>query len=329
MKLGKARYGGGGSFAKRKYFKLKDGESVFRILPPLGDLADRGIWSVFYRVHYGYVDSQGKSKAFQSPLVKNNKTKMIEVPDPALEKIEKLKAELAKAKATGNVALTEKLAKLVGDGKILGQFNLDSNHYMNVLDTQGNIGVLKIRHKAKLALEATIKRLRENGVDPLSPEDGRFFVFRRTGKGLDTTFQVDILKEKMNVPGVGMVEKDVVHVLDDSIVSRLESEAADLDKIYKKISAEEVARIVTEGPTAVDEILGSSSDGNDTPEESGVPESSSAESVSIPAVPTVATSGYVTTNVSHTAAEPTPAQAVSTPQSEQSDEDFLRSMGLI
>ena len=41
MKIGKAKYGAG----KKTYFKLKDGDQTFRILPPLGDLADDGVFT--------------------------------------------------------------------------------------------------------------------------------------------------------------------------------------------------------------------------------------------------------------------------------------------
>lgn len=249
MKIGKASYGGGN---KRTYFKMKDGDNVYRILPPMGELADKGIWSVFYNVHYGYKNSEGKLRPFQSSLVKNYKTKMIEVPDAALERIEKLKAQLEAAKKAGNSVLVAKLNELVGQK---GMFNLDNNHYVNAIDAQGNIGILKLRHRCKVALDATMKRLRENGVDPLSVEDGRFFVISRSGMGLDTTFQVSVLSKKLNVPGVGDVQQEVVHVLDSAIIARLATEAADLGNLFKRPTAEQVVRIVAEGSPAVDEIL--------------------------------------------------------------------------
>ena len=248
MKIGKASYG----YTKKKYYKLIDGAVTFRILPPLGELADDGKWSMFYDVHYGYTNSAGKLRPFQSPLVKNYKTKMIEVPDAALERIEKLKAEMEKAKESGDTVKYNKLNELVGQK---GKFNLDKNHYMNVVDLEGNIGILKLRHKAKLALDAEIKALREKGIDPLSVDDGRFFTFRRSGMGRDTTFKVEVHTETINVPNVGEVKREVKHVLTDDLIKRLSKEAADLSKLFKKPTAEEVARIVKEGPSAVDEIL--------------------------------------------------------------------------
>src|SRR5271156_5912088 len=163
MKIGKPKYGG--EFVPTKYWKLKDGESTFRILPPLGDLADDGIWSVFYKVHYGYRNTQGRMRVFQSCLEVDRRSKMVMVPDAAVERIERLKMELEKAKTSGNRNAIEKFKQL------LQQYNLDNNHYVNAMDTQGNIGVLKLRHRAKQALDAVIKKLNTQDVDPLGPDD--------------------------------------------------------------------------------------------------------------------------------------------------------------
>lgn len=239
-KIGKARYGALGQ-PQRKYFKLKDGEQAFRILPPLGELADTGRWSMFHSVHYGYKTSDGKQKPFLSPEVKNRKTNVVEIRDAAKERIEMLKAEFEKVKKSGNKAALDKLNALVGP---TGTYNLDNNHYMNVVDREGNIGILKLRHRAKLALEAEIKKLNADGVDPLSPEDGRFFVFTRSGLGRDTVFAVRVLKEKMTVQGVGTVERDVVHKLDDELLNRLEREAGELGKLFRKLTAEQVSKVV-------------------------------------------------------------------------------------
>ena len=246
--FGKARFGGS---TRRKYFKLKDGEQVYRILPPMGDLADSGRWSMFHNIHYGYKTSDKKLKPFLSCEVKNRQNKMVEVPDAAKERLQMLKAKLEEAKKTGNKAALEKLNALVGRD---GVYNLDSHHYMNVIDAQGNIGILKIRHKAKLALDVEIKKLEAKGINPLSPETGRYFIFTRTGNALDTTFSVDVLQEEVEVPGHGKLNRDVNHVIDQDTENRCGvfdadgnfnfKEAASLDKLFKKLTAEQVAKVV-------------------------------------------------------------------------------------
>jgi hypothetical protein len=253
MKIGKPKYGG--EFVPTKYWKLKDGESTFRILPPIGELADDGIWSMFYRVHYGYRNSFGKMRVFQSSLVTDRASKMVTVPDAAVERIDKLKAELEKAKSSGHAMSIAKLKEL------LQQYNLDSNHYVNAMDLQGNIGVLKLRHRAKQALDATIKKLNGAGIDPLSPEEGLFLTFTRSGMGLDTTFQVSVAQREENIPGVGKVKRDMYHTLTPEIIARLGKEARELGKLFKAISSDDIGRIVstcdlnTGKSSAIDEIF--------------------------------------------------------------------------
>lgn len=240
-KIGKAKYGS----TQKKFWKLKDGEQVYGILPPLGDLAADGRWSVYYKVHYGYTNSAGKSRPFQSCEVKSRKAPyMVEVPDAASERLTMLKGQLEKAKAAGDEKAKEALFKLVGGQK--SRYNLDNNHYVNAIDLQGNIGILKLRHKAKLALDEEIKTLRKNDVDPLGLENRRFFVFTRSGKANETMFKVSVYKKKLNVAGVGDVEQEVVSNLTDDVLDRLASEAAQLNKIFKTPTAEQVAQIVKE-----------------------------------------------------------------------------------
>lgn len=330
VKIGKARFGGQNQ--QRKYFKLKDGEQAYRILPPIGELADQGRWSVFHSVHYGYKSSDGRQKPFLSCEVKNRKNGMIEVADAAKDRIVNFKAKYEEAKKAGNKAAVEALEPLVGP---TGMYNQDNNHYMNVVDAQGNIGILKIRHKAKLALEAEIKQLNADNVDPLSVDDGRFFVFTRSGMGRDTTFGVKVLKEKLKVEGVGVVERDVVHVLDEDTINRLEAEAGQLGKIFKALTAEEVKQIVdgsdlkTGISPVLDQIFGKAAtaaaadDGaGDTPDTDSVAVDVTG-TVAAAATTTVATTGTTAhadtgtkTAAPKTTAKVTPKATVVTPKTQ-------------
>lgn len=361
--FGKAKFGGN----KRNWWKLKDGDSVYRILPPMGDLAEDGKWSVFYGIHYGYKNSADETRTFVSPLVRNRKTKMIEVPDPALERINTLKAKLEDAKKAGDEELKTQLLKLVGGPK--SRYNLDNNHYMNVVDLQGNVGLLKIRHKCKLALDAVIKKLRDAGVDPLDPETGRYFVFSRSGSGNETTYQVSIYKRKLMVKDVGEVEQDAVHQIDAELARRCLTqntdgtftykEAARLDSLFKRPTSEEVARMVKEGSKAVDEILDTKKEtagaataaeaveedtsGTEEEEEVQAPAAQAATAAPAPApvaAPAQApattataapTPAAVAAPVTPPAAPKAPPAAPKTTQeavAEQTDEDFLKSLGL-
>lgn len=353
--FGKAKFGKNA----RNWFKLKDGDSVYRILPPMGDLREDGKWSVFYSIHYGYKNTAGEMRTFVSPEQKNRKTKMVEVRDAAKERIQQLEAKLKAAKEAGASDLVEQLLKLVGGKK--SRYNLDNNHYMNVVDLQGNIGILKIRHRAKLALDAQIEKLRKNGIEPLDPLSGRYFVFTRSGMGMETTYQVSIYKKKINVPNVGEVEQDVVHTIDEEFARRCFTfnrdtkvytykEAALLTKLFKTPTSEEVDRIVKEGESAIDEIFDSKNapaaatttaaptQVYETEDYSGIEDDETPTPVK--ATPEPAQQPTVVQNqtpitstvVAETFAAPKPAPAAPKTTAEavstQSDEEFLKSLGL-
>jgi hypothetical protein len=269
--IGVAKFG----FVQKKFEKVGDGESVWGILPPIGqENADAGRWSFYYSVQYGYKNPAGKARPFLSCEVKSRKPPyMIEVADAATERLKMLDGQYQKAKAEGNEAAKTAILKLAGGQKSL--YNTDNNHYVNAIDLQGNIVVLKMRHKAKLALDEEIKKLRTKGIEPLGIENRRFFVFTRTGTKNETAYKVSVYKEKLHVEGIGEVEKDFVYSLTDEILDRLGDEAGKLESLFKAPTPEQVARIVKESVLVtgvspnIDEILGMSASANasDSPAE--------------------------------------------------------------
>jgi hypothetical protein len=237
---------GSGGFKKKNRYSQKEGDVVFRILPPpKGPLRDKGIWSRFHSIVFGYKNWAGKARPFESTLVKNNKTKMIEVECPATDRLNDLKSKLEQAKKDNNGPLIARLTPLVGSQTVMGLYSVDNNHHMNVIDLQGNIGILKIRHKAKIALDIEIKKLTDQGINPIASDTGRFFVFTRTGKGNETNFKVTVYKETVEIQGE-QLERAVVHKLTPEIFNRLETEGADLDDLAPKVTVEEIRQIVAE-----------------------------------------------------------------------------------
>jgi hypothetical protein len=252
MKLGKPKY----EQNTKNYFAFKKDQNTFilRVLPPMGDLADEGKWSVYHRVEFGHVDSDGRMKPFLSPRVVNY-NKMVEVESESHVRREKLKTQEAAAKDAGNKALQEQCYTM------LRKYNQDAKHYMNAIDLNGNIGLFKIGHRGFQALKAEIEKLRSTGVDPVGIENGRFFVFSRSGKGRDTIYTVVEYKEKAEMLAadgtkvMGDIEKP--HAINEAIMGKLATDAFELNKVYPAVTAEEESRIIAEGPTAVDAILGS------------------------------------------------------------------------
>ncbi len=253
-------HGGKTQYAKKKHFAFnKDTNTIiFRVLPqPKGfkygtveynNTPFSGDWHKFHTAIFGYKNTDGKFRTFESPLVKDNKAKTIKVPCAATDMITALKAKLEEARATGNAAVQPKLNTLVG---LKGVYSIDNNQHLNVVLLDGSIGELKLRYKAFLALKAEIDKLRagskdELGFDPLSFRDGRFFVMTRNSAGRDTVFNVSVYKEKVEVAGYGKLEKPLVHSITPELLARLEVEGFNLDEIYPKVTAEECAQIVAE-----------------------------------------------------------------------------------
>lgn len=249
-------YGDKTQFAKKKHFKFdKDTNTItFRILPqPKGErfgtpTYDKTSWdSTWHRYIssiFGFKNSEGKFRIFESPLEKNNRTKMVDVPCAATDLINSLKGKLEEAKATNaDPAVVSHLNQLVG---MKGVYNVDTNQHMNVLLLDGSIGELKLRHKAFVALKAEIDKLRTEGVDPLSLENGRFFVMTRTINGRDTVFSASVYKEKIKIEGIGEVEKPYAHAVGEDVRKRLELEGFKLDSIFTKLTSDEVSQVVKE-----------------------------------------------------------------------------------
>ncbi len=246
MKALTSNYSGKKEFKEKTRFKMKDGSIVLRILPAFSTFTDNAEdWKVFHNIHFGYKTSEGKLRPFESPLETKTekdketgaKTKTVLVPDAALDRLESLQAALAKAKSEGNTAAVTALTALVG-GEKGSVYNLDKNMHMNAMDLQGNIGELKIRYKAFLALETEIKRLKAAGIDPLSLDDGRYLVLTRSGTGNQTTFGVAVARDAE--------DKQIVSNLSAEVRARLESEIVDLFNVAPRPTAEEVAQIVAE-----------------------------------------------------------------------------------
>jgi len=322
VKIGKAKPQGGG---KRNFFKLKDGDNVFMVLPPLGDLADDGVWKAYHAVHYGYKDSQGKLKPFLSTEVINYKTKMVEVPDAALDRVKKIETQYKEAVANRNIEEAKRLKS------IKERYNLDKKFYVNAMSLNGELGLLKVPYKSMKVLEAEIDRQKAAGIDVMDVDNGRFMVFRRSGTGLDTAHQVLTYKEKMKIEGVGEVEKEKVATLDESTLKRLATEVSlNLKTIFKSITADQVALIVEADMagdfSVIDSILGGSAaveedaeEVDDIPENKPAPKAAAATTTKT-AAPTE-TKAKTEVKVAKTA--PTAAVA---DVSAMSDEEFLAMM---
>lgn len=320
MKVGKANYGGG-----KTTFKIKDGDNLFRILPPLGNNADIGKWYEYYRVEWGYKNSDGRNKPFLDVRKTNFQTKMVEVESAAHLRREALKAELMQLKADLKAGKATK-EQVDNASDLTRRYNLDAKYYMNAVDAEGKIGLLKLNSSFMKLLRAEIDKSRKAGKDPLAVENGMYFNFHRsnaTGLLQDWTFSVTPLQREVEATINGqtaMVKQNVLHTMDESFLSRLSSEAFELSNMYPTPTAEQVERMVKEGVPAIDEILGN----NNTATTTIVVETSTESKAEIVKEEPVTATATETVSVEQTQVNTAPANTATTTLS---DADFLASIG--
>lgn len=357
MQVGEPRYEN--ERKSKNYFNLEKGDNVYRILPPLGNLAQAGHWSKYWSIHWGYKDTKGKNRPFQSPEIKNHNTRMIEVSDAAKVKVDLMSAkrdqlskELKAAVDSRDVASTKRLSdELNALKEQLKVFRMEKRYFLNAMSLDGKIGLLKIPHKAKVALDEEIKKLRSKGVNPLGVNDGRFFVFSNVGMGTDTSYSVRVYEESIDVAGIGQVKKEMSHSLSNEVLSRLASEAFELDKLYVKPSASQVQAMVDNpSPENVEAIMdtlrvkNSKSENsveedldeeveNDVPElsmatsqpvQTATPQSLGASVNATVVAPTAQTSPQVSQATTTTKTVTSTGQAVAPDYGAMSNEDFLK-----
>jgi len=207
---------------------------------------------MYHRVEYGHCTSDNRLKPFLSTRVVN-KDGMVEVESHSHLRRVKVEEQLKAAKETGNKELEDQCKSF------LGKYNLDKKYYVNAIDLQGNVGLFKMGHKTKVALEAEITRLRKDGIDPLSADNGRFFVFGRTPNGRDSLFSVVEYKQSKTVDIDGVQTEVGVpfpHAINEEMLKKLGTYGFELNKLYPTITADEEKRIIEKSAKAVDEILG-------------------------------------------------------------------------
>ncbi len=252
--IGDANYGGGIA----KNFKLKKGENnLFRILPPLGALAAKGVWAVDHRVHWGYKSGNNQFRTFECIEERDRNTKMVTRRCPECDKNARIKADYeSKHKKAVEFLMKEKgmgedQAKKVAYGKleahkaIMDQYNRSFRFYMNTINEKGEIGVLNIAYAHFKLLRTKIADLRKDSIDPLKPSQGAWFNFTYEG---NSGHAVDIAMVGNKLEG----ERLKPAQLTEDILKRLKNEVADLTDLFKQVTVDQIQKLVdSNGDTGV------------------------------------------------------------------------------
>jgi hypothetical protein len=255
MELGNPSTGEKKQRVKKKYFHIVKGAQIYRILPPMGNLAKTGVWSKYYEIHFGHKTSEGNMVPFLSCEEKNRKTRMIEVEDPIVTQLNEWKkqkeaiAEKIKKAPAASKKTLEKALELVEAN--LEQFSLEKRNVMNVINDKGEIGLLSLKYKEKLALDEARKKIQEKyKLDPMGIE-GCYLEFTKTGKGIDT---LTVVTGAMIVNDNGS-ENLRKHTVGQDIIGRLKDEAFELDNIYATVTPEQAELILKAKEKGMDQVF--------------------------------------------------------------------------
>lgn len=267
--MGKPSYGNTSSVERprRTWFRIaQDSENIYRIAPPIKSLASKGIWKVFYKVHYGYsiVTEEGhrRKAPFQCVERTNRRTKELEQECPecrevnaAIAKANMLRDKLAREPNASPEAreMLKHLDAWVKDHKV------SKNWYVNAINPAGEVGILSFRYKMGLALETLIKQLRtKDNIDPIDASQGCWLNFFRTGDGPSAIAQVEAVHEERDFNGKRFKSiKDAP--LSEAQCQEILAKGADLDEdLFVDIGVERVQMLVDSGgdPEQVRKIMG-------------------------------------------------------------------------
>ncbi len=327
--LGKAKYGNGGTFAKN--FRLQTPKNkdettnnIYRIFPPIKSQAETGKWAMYWGIHFGYrgKDRQDPSKTkirtFKCVEDKDFRTQMIRKECAECNLIaanKRLKEErTAQMKASGQTK--EDIDTLLGPlDTWLRDHNVDRKWYINVVNDQGEFGTLAISHKAKKQLDAKLGELTQMGIDGIDPEQGVWFNFKRTGKGIEVQDTVEVVMDRQ---GLQMTLK--LAPLSEEQCRQGLAMLPDLLDVVTVISSEQIGMLVTGSgdPDEVDAVFNQSATRESSPAIRTSSVGVQGRNVAIQAATTVAaTNAVVATEQAKPAAVTTSVvtQAVEAPES--------------
>lgn len=272
-RFGTPRIGGKSQAQLWKAFWIKEGEdNIYRLFPPLGDLAETGTWAVFYRDHngYGVPNPTDPGKPYRRPFMcpkeyKDWKTKLIKVPCVKCDQIETKKAELESLETRAREAGWPKekldlaaapLKKWIRTHYVQGQWRIA------VMNQIGELGVLFVPHKVKLLVEQLYKELSEGRrpINLFDVDSGCWLNFRRSGnkKNIgEVQYKVDVVRSEEVMPD-GRVLYDIKSAaLTEDQKEKALSILPDLRTVVRIITAEQIQRLVDsdETPESTQAIL--------------------------------------------------------------------------
>lgn len=231
-----------------KRHKIQDGNNVFRILPPFGDVSVHNNypyrkWSTAWLVD----PKTGRRRPFATPQTDGGECPVREYNEALTKFIDKQKAALEAKGVTG-----EKLKKrLEGLRKVQWETRVAHTYAYNAADKSGEVGLLELKTTAHQGVKKCMAAyIKEYGQDPttldsdLAENAGVWMNIVKEGSGKDTEYSVAFNQLRKKTADGEVIKVDDRSPLSDNIVENYDDMAYDLNTIYVRKSYDELKEIL-------------------------------------------------------------------------------------
>jgi len=230
-----------------KRHKVKDGNNIFRILPPFGENSN-GYPYRKWQIIWGLKNPEdGRMRPYASSLTSEKRCPVAEYTKELKDKYEVLKAKL-QAAGKSEDDIKEQLGALQ---KLAMDLSPKTVYIYNAVDKSGEIGLLELKSTAHKKMKAEmLDYIQVYNQDPTSlngedDDSGVWFNVTRSGLGRDTTYDVKKCQNRVKNPTTGKLSfEDDRSPLPDNVVSNFSSSAYDLSSVYQIKSYDELAEIL-------------------------------------------------------------------------------------
>lgn len=241
-----------------KRHKVKDGNNIFRILPPFGD-SSNGYPYRKWQIIWGLKDPEsGRQRPFASSMTSEKKCPVTEYVQELKKKAETLKSQLL---ASG-VSEEDSKTRLGALNKLISDLNPKTVYIYNAADRAGDVGLLELKSTAQKKMKAEMSSyIHDYNQDPTSlnsddTDSGVWFNITRSGEGRDTEYDVKKFQTKIKQPNGKITFEDDRSPLPDSVVENYEQQAYDLGSVYQVKSYDELAEILEANMLDLIELCG-------------------------------------------------------------------------
>lgn len=239
-----------------KRHKVKDGNNIFRMLPPFGE-SSNGYPYRKWQIIWGLQDPEsGRARPFASSMTSEKKCPVTEYVANLKKKAETLKSQMAAA----GVSEDEAKNRLSSLNKLIQDLSPKTVYIYNAADRAGDVGLLELKSTAHKKMKTEMANyIHDYNQDPtsLSSEDtdsGVWFNITRSGEGRDTEYDVKKFQTKTKNASGKISFEDDRSPLPDSVVENYDNLAYDLGAVYQVKTYTELSDILEANMPALIEL---------------------------------------------------------------------------